>query len=170
MDNWRQIVESNIQPLVASVRRIVGNDHDAEDVVQEVFAEAYLLAQKKQVDHWPALLRTMAQRRAIDQLRRTMRNNCSTNSESMNWVPSDQDAPSETSEASDLQNLLRQSLTKLSDREAAVFSLAYFDSLSRSEIAATLQTSENAVSVALHKASKRLKDLLQDTNQTDRTD
>ena len=88
----------------------------------------------------------------------------------MNWVPSDQDAPSETSEASDLQNLLRQSLTKLSDREAAVFSLAYFDSLSRSEIAATLQTSENAVSIALHKASKRLKDLLQDTNQTDRTD
>ena len=114
MDNWRQIVESNVQPLVASVRRIVGNDHDAEDVVQEVFAEAYLLAQKKHVDHWPALLRTMAQRRAIDQLRRTTRNNCSTNSESLNWVPSDQDAPPETSEASDLQNLLRQSLTKLS--------------------------------------------------------
>ena len=35
------IVESKVAVLVASVRRIVGNDHDAEDVVQEMFAEAY---------------------------------------------------------------------------------------------------------------------------------
>ena len=94
MDNWRNIVESNIGWLVPSVRRIVGNDHDAEDVVQEVFVEAYALARETQVENWPAMLRRMSQRRAIDQLRRKSRTSNAVASDRMEMVPSDQDSPS----------------------------------------------------------------------------
>ena len=162
MDNWQTIVDSNIDWLVASVRRIVGNDHDAEDVVQEVFVEAYRLSHSKTVENWPGLLRRMGQRRAVDQLRRKSRSAATTSSETLGNVPSNQDGPGESFTATDLQNQLRHSMSQLSDREAAVFSLAYFDGLPRSEIATTLQTSENAVNIAVHKATKKLKALLND--------
>ena len=166
MDMWRSIVDSNIGWLAASVRRIVGNNHDAEDVVQEVFVEAYALAQKTQVENWPALLRRMSQRRAIDQLRRKVRTAKTASSELMAMVPSDEDHE-QAMEKCDLESQLRKSLVELSDREATVFALTYFEHLSRSEIATTLQTSENAVSIALHKAIKRLKVLLQNPKSTE---
>ena len=166
MENWQTIVDSNIDCLVASVRRIVGNDHDAEDVVQEVFVEAYRLSHTKTVENWPGLLRRMGQRRAIDQLRRKVRSAAATSNETLSNVPSNNDGPTESCTANDLQDQLRRSLSQLSDREAAVFALAYFDGLPRSEIATTLQTTENAVNIAVHKATKKLKALLNAPDQT----
>ena len=75
-------------------------------------------------------------------------------------MPANQDDPSQTYSNSELQNQLRQALTQLSNQESAAFSAAYFDGLSRSAIAATLETTENAVNIAIHKATKKLKTLL----------
>ncbi len=169
MNHWQQIVDAHIPWLVPSVRRIVGNDHDAEDVVQEVFVEAYSLAQRTDVENWPGLLRRMSQRRAIDHLRRKARSKETASNDHLNQLPANTDTADETCEASDQENLLRGALTKLPDRQADVFTFAYFEGLSRGEIATTLEISENAVSMALHKATKRLRAALQNpqTNQED---
>ena len=48
----------------------------------------------------------------------------------------------------------------VTDREAGVFSLHYFGEMANGHIAETLAISADAVGVALHKARKRLKELL----------
>ena len=57
---------------------------------------------------------------------------------------------------------LRQAITMLSDREAGVFCLRYFEHLSNTEIGGTLGISDGAVRVALHKARAKLQSLLAD--------
>ena len=166
MNHWQQIVDAHIQWLVPSVRRIVGNDHDAEDVVQEVFVEAYSLAQRTEIENWPGLLRRMSQRRAIDHLRRKSRNKETASSDQLKQLPSNTDAADQIRDTSAQENLLRGALTKLPDRQADVFTFTYFEGLSRGEIAATLKITENAVSLALHKATKRLKSALQNPHTT----
>ena len=60
----------------------------------------------------------------------------------------------------ELANRLRWAVAELPDREASVFSLHYFGEMANNDIAETLGISADAVGVALHKARKRLKELL----------
>jgi len=60
----------------------------------------------------------------------------------------------------ELADRLRWAVAELPDREAGVFSLHYFGEMTNSDIAETLGISTDAVGVALHKARKRLKELL----------
>jgi DNA-directed RNA polymerase specialized sigma24 family protein len=55
---------------------------------------------------------------------------------------------------------LQWAVAELSDREASVFSLRYFGEMANGEIARTLGNSTDAVGVALHKARRRLDELL----------
>ena len=106
MNHWQQIVDAHIQWLVPSVRRIVGNDHDAEDVVQEVFVEAYSLAQRTEVENWPGLLRRMSQRRAIDHLRRKARNKETASSDQLKQLPSNTDTADQIRDTNAQEDLL----------------------------------------------------------------
>jgi DNA-directed RNA polymerase specialized sigma24 family protein len=59
---------------------IVGCAADAEDVAQEVFAEAFCQATSREITHWAACLRKLAVFRALDR-RRRQRANVSLNAE-----------------------------------------------------------------------------------------
>ena len=155
--SWHQIVEANVRGLVASVRRIVGNDHDAEDVIQDVFAEAYRLSANMEVENWSALLRRIAQRRAIDHLRRRVRRVKTTDSDTLSQIATTETDPSESLDATELDDQLRTALATISDREASAFSLAYFEQMSRPEVAAVLETTINAINIAIHKSVQKLR-------------
>ena len=58
--------------------------------------------------------------------------------------------------ATELATWLRGEIRNLSDQQAAIFSLAYFEQLSRNEIATALDLSPEAVSTTLYKARKKL--------------
>ena len=60
----------------------------------------------------------------------------------------------------ELADRLRWAIPALSDREATVFSLRDFGDITNDDIAETLGITTDAVGVALHKARKRLKELL----------
>ena len=60
----------------------------------------------------------------------------------------------------ELADRLRWAVAELPDRESGVFSLHYFGEMANSDIAQTLGISADAVGVALHKARKRLYELL----------
>jgi len=156
---WNAIVDANAAGLVRCVRRIVGNDHDTEDVVQQVFLEAWRMPNHDSVENWPAFLRRMAHRRAIDHLRKRVRAKKSSLSAAEHRA-SAEDSPDASLAASELATALRQAITQLTPSEATVFTMTYFDELDRTEISEALDVSVNAVTVSLHKARKRLKELL----------
>jgi RNA polymerase sigma-70 factor, ECF subfamily len=156
MATWDQIVSDHGPVAVRLARRILGPGPDAEDVVQEVFLEAFQLRQKQEVGNWGGLLRMMATRRALDRLRRRRPTEPLDGLECADGGS----GPHETAVARELAVRLREAIGQLPDGQAAVFSLRYFDELSYDQIAQTLGIEPTAVGMSLHKARAKLHSLL----------
>jgi RNA polymerase sigma-70 factor, ECF subfamily len=156
MTNWDQIVDEHGPHVFRLARRILGSGPDAEDMVQEVFLEVFQFRQKKAVDNWAGLLCRMAIHRALDRLRRRRK----MDPLNMIEVSDPGDAPLDKAVAGELAERLRNAIARLPDRQAAVFSLRYFDDLSYEQIAEILGIEPSAVGSALHKARVKLQFLL----------
>ena len=165
-DNWDYIVNCHVSLVVSCIRRIVGNDHDAEDVAQDVFLEAHRIGQTKEIRNWPGFLRLLASRRAIDLLRQ--RNNPVAFPVSIPEAGTRSDCPEpyQAVIATELIERLRNSLGLLPDGQGQVFSMRYFEDMSNEEIAESLGISSNAVALALHRARTRLQILIGDKNNS----
>jgi RNA polymerase sigma-70 factor (ECF subfamily) len=137
---------------------------DAEDVTQDVFCEAWQIHTSRDVVNWPGLLRRLAVLRALDKLRRRRPN---TFLAEIHLANADA-GPPQLAMARELAGRLRQCIRQLPNQQAAVFSLFYFEHLSRDEIADALETTVGAVSTALSKARTTLKsslsEILEETN------
>jgi RNA polymerase sigma-70 factor (ECF subfamily) len=107
------------------------------------------------VTDWRGCLCRIATFRAIDVVRRRRR-----------FEPVDEHQaslapePAAEFEARELGERLQAALVELPRQAAAVFSLTYFEQLSRDEIAMALEMTAGAVSVALFKARKQLQQIL----------
>lgn len=66
------------------------------------------------------------------------------------------ESPDQKLIAAELANQLRLEIKNLPQQQAAIFSLAYFEQLSRGEIASALAIPPESVSTALYKARKKL--------------
>ncbi len=141
--------------------RLLGHIADTEDAVQEALLDAFGLHGRQSVVNWGGLLRHLAARRAVDKLRKR----CTVDPLPPEPPTFERAAPkSQQPEAvaieRELADRLRWAVARLPDREASVFSLHYFGDMTNGDIAETLGISAGAVGVALHKARKRLKELL----------
>ena len=161
MTDWDRIVREYGPLVFATAWRILGHAADTEDVVQEVFLQVHQLQQTHAVRHWPGLLRRLAACRALDRLRQR-RATVSLNGLSL---ISRGEEPEGTAVEHELADRLRQAITQLPDREAAVFCLRYFDDLSYQDIAQALHIRTGAVASALHKARLKLEAILLETVQ-----
>jgi RNA polymerase sigma-70 factor, ECF subfamily len=148
--DWDRIVSAHGPTVFATAFRILGNAADAEDVVQDVFLQAYGLRPEVTVRSWPGLLRRLAAHRALDRLRRRRP------LEPLGDLPCQRDGPFDTVVGNELAERLRDALAALPAREAAVFCLRYFNDLSYGQIAEALRITTGAVAQALHKARSRL--------------
>lgn len=157
MQDWDRIVRDH-GPMVFGVAwRILGDATDADDVVQEVFLEAHRLCrQARAVRRWPGLLRRLATYRALDVLRRRKHNVAL---EGLSLADPGK-AAEERVAAEELAEQLRAAVAQLSQQEASVFCLRYFEHLSNQQIAENLKVTPSAVSTALHRARSRLQTLL----------
>ena len=156
MTDWERMVREHGPIVFGTAWRILGHAADTEDVVQDVFLEAYRLRAAETVRCWPALLRRLAACRALDRLRQrraTLRLDGLA-------LASAHDGPEAVLMERELGERLRQALTQLPPREGAVFCLRYFDDLSYQQIAESLHIRPGAVATALHKARARLEALL----------
>jgi RNA polymerase sigma-70 factor (ECF subfamily) len=154
---WDRIVREHGPMVFGTAWRILGHAADTEDVVQDVFLEAYRL-RADTVRSWPGLLRRLAACRALDRLRQRK------NGHPLNslHLVSREDGPEESAIGNELAGRLRLAVGRLPAREAEVFCLRHFEDLSYQEIADTLHVSSGAVAVALHKARAKLETLLAD--------
>ena len=80
-------------------------------------------------------------------------------------LPGNEHEPEAVAVGHELETRLREAITQLPDREATVFCLRYFESLSYDEIAESLNISSTSVSTALNKARSKLKTLLIDSQK-----
>ena len=164
MLDWNRLVEECGPGVFRAAWHILRQAEDAEDVVQEVFLEAFRLAPANRVRHWDAFLRRLATCRALDRLRRRKP-----------ISPLDSQAPAPASQepeqnviGRELADRLREAIGQLSEREAEVFCLRYFEDLDNQAIAGTLGLRAGAVRAALHKARAKLELLLSETPRENR--
>jgi RNA polymerase sigma-70 factor (ECF subfamily) len=158
-EDWESIVRTHAPVAFDAGWRLLGHAADTEDVVQEALLDAFRMHAAEPVNNWGALLRHLATRRAIDRLRKR-RAAAVVPLATFEATAPESEQPESVAAEQELADRLRLAIAELPDRQASVFSLYYFGEMANSEIARTLAISTDAVAVALHKARKRLKELL----------
>ncbi|NLF33093.1 MAG: sigma-70 family RNA polymerase sigma factor [Planctomycetes bacterium] len=161
MADWPSIVEMHAGGVWRTAYRLVGNDADAADCVQEAFVAALAVSRRQSVENWPALLGRLVTCRALDLLRRRVRHR-RRHEELACWdgVACPSAGPERHAEAAELSARLRDALGKLPSRQAEIFCLRFLNELSYEDIARQLGMKPSAVGVALHRARRRLRGLL----------
>jgi len=149
--DWNRIVDQYGKRVFRIALRILGSVHDAEDVSQEVFAEAYRLQAANPVQSWTGFLVRLATMRSIDRLRRTRPAKELRDQDHVSHVE-----PFEELVATELAQWLRGAIARLPDHQVAIFVMVHFEQLSRDQVAVNLGISPEAVSTALYKARQRL--------------
>ena len=152
--NWQEIVKEHGPSAYQAAWRILGHTQDCEDVLQEVFIEAYKFFAAGKVQSPKAFLYRMVTFRALDALRRR-KNHLELDA---SHLLDRSQGPLEQVVQRDEDLRLRTIVAELPSRQAAVFCLAYFEELSAEEIALALEISTNAVGLALHKARAKLQE------------
>jgi RNA polymerase sigma-70 factor, ECF subfamily len=161
MTDWKAIVDQHGGIVWQTLFRLVGNHADAADCFQETFLDALKVARREPVREWTALLRHLATVRALDLLRVRCRDRHRTDASADPDVLAGREAgPDQEAEADELAGRLRAALGQLPSQQAEVFCLACVDQLTYGEVGERLQLTANAVGVLLHRARRRLQELL----------
>jgi RNA polymerase sigma-70 factor (ECF subfamily) len=163
--DWDRIVREHGPQAYATAWRILGHAGDAEDVVQDVFLEVHRLYAQRKVLSWAGLLRRMAACRALDRLRQRKKAVCLDGLATAGMSGD----PEAAAIAQELEDRLREAITQLTEREATVFCMRYFDDHPYQTIAEALDITTGAVAAALHKARARLEAMLTSVCQGDQS-
>ena len=147
---FETIVDRYQGRLLGFCRQMLGSTEDAEDVLQEVFVNAYraMLADEREINLRPWLYR-IARNRCLNQLRKPTADA----QESMDMVPAVE--ASSTAEKVHNREEFRQILSdvnKLPETQRAALLLREMDALSYEEIAAAMETTVPSVKSLLVRA------------------
>ena len=154
-----ELYDRHAARVLSLAHRIVRNSGDAEDVVQEVFSQAWRTAPNYQaargtVAGW---LLMMTRTRAIDRLRsRQARRDHGTKAD-LDTVPAATAAQPDELIARQQAAHVRSALTELPAEQRIALELAYFDGLTQTEIAEQLKTPLGTVKTRIRAALARLR-------------
>jgi RNA polymerase sigma factor (sigma-70 family) len=169
----------------STVYRVLRDHAESLDCYQDVFCELLQRAEKgtgpicakhpegrsgkldlspfpspREVKNWPAYLRWLATHRAIDRLRSRQRRQGRLDPGDTAIVPSSAPGPSETAQLNELAKLVRHELTKLPQRQAEAFWLACIEEMTYEEVGRQLGVTTSTVGGLVHRARRRLRDVL----------
>jgi RNA polymerase sigma-70 factor (ECF subfamily) len=159
----RALYDDHAPRAMAIAMRVLRNEAEAEDVVQETFLEVWRRA--AQYDHRrggaAAWLVTIARSRAIDRLRSTGTSSRAIEAATGTLEPTPDLLPSEQAERRSDELRVAAALAELPAEQRQTIELAYFEGLSQSEIAkktgSPLGTVKMRVKLAMTKLSNLLK-------------
>ncbi|MES2798852.1 MAG: sigma-70 family RNA polymerase sigma factor [Bacteroidota bacterium] len=142
--------------LYVQIFRILGNEEQTKDVLQNVFVKIWTQISKFKGD---AALYSWMYRIARNETlsfiqKEKLRTHLPLDAITVGFV-----AESNLSEhytESDISQLLEQAIESLPEKQALVFQLKYFDDLKYSEIAAMIGTSEGALKASYHHATQKI--------------
>ncbi|MGD2174898.1 MAG: sigma-70 family RNA polymerase sigma factor [Candidatus Brocadiaceae bacterium] len=169
MADWQRILREHGRTVWQVAWRLLGDRSDAEECFQETFLSAYEVSCREEVRDWPALLKTLATRRALDLLRAKIRREDGLDrSTDCGRIPGEAPQPHQQARRNELADRLRRAMTALSPRQAEVFSLRFVEGMRYEEIGRALDLTTNAVGVLLHEARERLRERLGEGNENAR--
>jgi len=137
--------------------RVTGNAADAEDVLQTVFTR--LLRREEQPDlsnSAGSYLHRAAVNAALDLMRRRKRARAVDIDDVSEQIVDEDAGPERRRGSREIARRVREALSRLSPRQAEIFSLRYLDGLGNLEIAKMLGSSQTSIAVILHRARHRL--------------
>jgi len=158
-----RLYDRHARPLYSLILRILGNETEAEDVLQEVFAQAFCQASRYDARRGAvaAWLLTIARSRAIDHLRaRRTRVEARTGEQTLGEMPDAQPDAASTMLDEERSRLVRQALGELPMLQRMAIELAYYEGLSHSEIAERLEQPLGTVKTRIRLGLLKLRDVL----------
>lgn len=153
-NEWTEFVDSYGPLVYRCAWRILRNQHDSEDVVQEVFSFAWDSSEFAKAHNKAAWLRCVTVRRALNCLRRKKPVELGELD-----VAADCSRVSRV-ESDEFQTAVLAAISRLPEQQRVAFSLRYFEEMSNAEIAEELGITTSAVSSALHSARQTLARIL----------
>ena len=159
------LYDRHARPVYSLVLRIVGDESDAEDVLQEVFAQAFRQAARYDASRGAvvAWLLMMARSRSIDRIRSRRAHPESQRVES---DPSIDDLPGVSQDAAasmlddEQASTVRRALDALPLIQRVAIELAYYEGLSHREIAERLEEPLGTVKTRIRLGLLKLRDAL----------
>ena len=158
-DAVAELYDRHAARVLGLAYRIVRNSGDAEDVVQEVFSQAWRTAPNYQptrgtVAGW---LLMMARTRAIDRLRSRQAQRDTAGDPDLDAIPSASAPVPDQLIADEEAARVRDALLALPSDQKTALELAYFEGLTQTEIAERLQTPLGTVKTRIRSALATLR-------------
>ena len=159
---FRQLVERYEDLVAATVTGMLGPGPEAEDIGQEAFIKFYeALDQYRGTGGVAPYLTRIAVNLSLNALdRRKRRNNRLTERDLDRFVPDTAGEDVPDAQAFDRKELTQRALQELSPKHRSVVVLRIINGYSTKEAAAVLDVPVGTVLSRLHRAQKKLKDLL----------
>lgn len=178
--DWEAIVRDDGPAVWRTAHRLLGNRADADECFQETFAAALEFAGQspngkpgQPIRNWRGLLVRLATARAVDRLRRRIRQTASQTKDAdavnrlVDLHPSSH--PQDRFEQAEMAQRLRSALIHLPPKQADVFCLHCLEGFSYREVAEQLDESVENIGVLLHRAraalQQRIQSILPDHNR-----
>jgi RNA polymerase sigma-70 factor, ECF subfamily len=167
-DALSQLYDRYNSILKALILRVVHNEAEADDLLQEIFMEIWKQAKNFSPDKGKPLgwMVTLARRRAIDGLRKRQayqraeeRLQAETEQQPDAWV---QNTTEEEISFSDTRTLVRKMLDRVPPAQRQAIELAFFRGMSQREIAAKTNTPLGTVKTRLELGLKKIYDGLKE--------
>jgi RNA polymerase sigma factor (sigma-70 family) len=160
--DWQDIRRRHGTAVFGAIYRILKRHDQALDCYQEVFLEAFQQCGGRTVRNWPAFLRWLAVRRALDRLRKERRSARRRNDEEASLLPASTPEPSADLEFRELVERVRHEVARLPERQGEAFWLHCIEHLPNADVAEQMGT--ETVAVLVHRAKVRLRELLAELN------
>ena len=163
---FRLLVEQHSRPIFRVAYRMTGNEHDADDVVQETFLRAYRqLGRFEERANFGTWLHRIAINCALDLLRARGRHDKHTindeDDEMSRTIETSDPQPDRLLLSAELQKHVVAALDRLSGNERTAFMLRHFEGMPVEEIGRTLGIQVNAAKHTIFRAVRKLREALE---------
>ena len=172
-DAFRVLVERHSHNVFRLAYRMTGNQHDAEEVVQEAFLRAYQkLSQFAERANFGTWVYRIAANYAIDRMRARRSEDAQRAPSSrgvedgvdldpMSIVPDTAPSPERLAQSGELAEHLRRALNALTPAERTAFVMRHWGGSGIEEIAATLKSSSSAAKNTVFRSVQKLRQALE---------
>jgi len=158
---FRTLVEQHSRRAFQLAYRITGNEHDAEDVVQESFIRAYRqLGRFEARAHFGTWLHRIVANCSVDLIRsrRARYDHASTDDLGATEQPEAEGAnPERLAASAQIEEKVADAMSSLSPLERAAFTLRHYEGRSIAEIGKTLGLGTSATKHSVFRAVKKLR-------------